>query len=148
EPGVLDRQHERLAAHPESGRHRLGLVLGRAGEHAQRALLVERREHGLLVRVRHADDPAEVLVTRAHAFRGEGGARVAERVLERVDDERRGNRLGHRGLRDRTSPDSTRIDSRPLGTNGYGASSEPGTLVGPAALPWAIRGGPGSVAPG
>src|SRR5262250_3900610 len=56
------------------------------------------------MRVGHAQNPAEMLVARAHALGGERGARLAERVLERVDDERRGNRLGHRGLRDRSRP--------------------------------------------
>jgi len=48
-----------------------------------------------------------VVVARTHALRGERGARFPERVFERVDDERRGNRFGQSGPPGSKSPDST-----------------------------------------
>ena len=96
EAGVLDHENHRLAAHIEPGRDRRGLVLGGARHHADGFFLVERGEHGLLVRVGDAEDPAEVIVDRRlRDLGGQGGSGLAERVLQRVDDERCGNRLGH-----------------------------------------------------
>src|SRR5262249_57708655 len=47
-------------------------------------------------RVRHAEDPAEVRVHRRLGdLGGEGRPRLAERFLQRVDDERGRNGLGH-----------------------------------------------------
>ena len=44
----------------------------------------------------HAEDPAEVGVERRlRDLLGEGGAGLAEEVLEGVDDERRGDGFGH-----------------------------------------------------
>src|SRR5262249_12718026 len=56
----------------------------------------EGSQAGLLVGVRHAEDPAEVRVHRRLGdLGGEGRPRLAERVLQRVDDERGRNGLGH-----------------------------------------------------
>src|SRR4029077_20395427 len=67
--------------------------------HPESLFLVERGQHGLLVGVGHAEDPAELSAgRRSPALGGALGAGLAEGVLERIDDERRGNRFGHTGL--------------------------------------------------
>jgi hypothetical protein len=54
-------------------------------------------QDALLVSVRHAQDPAEVVVPRRLLDLGRlRGARLAKGVLQRVYDQRRGNRFGHR----------------------------------------------------
>src|SRR5262245_24700728 len=100
EPGVLDHQHERLPAGGQAGPDRVGLVRGGAREDADRALLVERSQHRLLVGVGHAQHPAERLgrPRRPPALGGQPGPGLAEGVLQRVDDERRGNGFRHSGL--------------------------------------------------
>src|SRR5262249_24946261 len=96
EAGVLDHEHHGLAADVEPARDGGGLVLGGAGEDADLLLLVEGGEHRLLVRVGHAQDPAEMRVLRRLGhLRDELLARLAKSVLERVDDERCGNGLWH-----------------------------------------------------
>ena len=108
EAGVLDHHDHRLAGHVEPGGHRVGVVLGRARQHAQAPLLVERGQHALLVRVGHADDPAErILALAAAALR-------LEDLLERVDDERGRDRFGHWA-----PPGNARL---PRGTSGESAT--------------------------
>jgi hypothetical protein len=94
---VLDHQDHRLAAHVEAGRDGRGLVLGGAGHHPDGLFLVEGGEHRLLVRIGHAENPAEVAVKRRLGdLLGVGGPRLAEEVLQRIDHERGGNGFGHR----------------------------------------------------
>jgi len=87
-----------------------------------------------------------MVVTRPHTLGGEGGARLTERVFQRVDDERRGNRFGHRALRVEVA-DST---AKPAPSRRYGvlgtttmlgvAENTPGTLARPAASLLSILG--------
>src|SRR5712691_3005049 len=91
EPGVLDHEHRGLAPQVEPGGGRRCLVLGGAGHHPDRPLLVERGQHRPLVGVRHAQDPAQRLVPASPT-------RLPERLLERVDDQRCGDRFRHLSL--------------------------------------------------
>ncbi len=111
---MLDHQHHRLAPHVEPRADGGGLVLGGAGDDADRLFLVQRGEHGLLVRVRHAQDPAEVVVERRlRDLLGVGGPGVAKEIFEGVDDERRGNGFGHFA--------SVGVGTAPIYTTTYGA---------------------------
>jgi hypothetical protein len=97
EARMLDHQDHRLAAHVEPGGHGGRLVLGGAGHHADGLLLVERGEHRFLVRVGHAQDPAEVAVLRRlRDLLGVRGAGFAEEIPQGIDHERGGNGFGHR----------------------------------------------------